>query len=121
MKAIFTVLIASMLALSSAFFSSNQNVVQKFSRPSRIVLQEQKEELVRQTIEFKIHPGGLVEYKVTGVKGPECLELTREVNELLGGEVLSMEPTEEMYQDPNESKVTETQKNNIYDQKFSEW
>ena len=49
-------------------------------------------------IEYKIYPDGRVEEKVLGVKGEDCLEITREINEKLG-EVISTTPTEEMFEE----------------------
>mmetsp|Transcript_45050 Transcript_45050/g.50495 ORF Transcript_45050/g.50495 Transcript_45050/m.50495 type:complete len:168 (-) Transcript_45050:12-515(-) len=57
-------------------------------------------------IQFKIYPDGRVEEKVVGVKGKACLEITRELNEKLGN-VISTQPTEEMYEE--EIKIEQTQ------------
>ncbi len=56
-------------------------------------------------IEYKIYPDGRVEEKVLGVKGEDCLEITREINEKLG-EVISTTPTEEMFEE--EIKIDQT-------------
>lgn len=56
-------------------------------------------------IEYKIYPDGRVEEKVLGVKGEDCLEITREINEKLG-EVILTTPTEEMYEE--EIKIDQT-------------
>ena len=56
-------------------------------------------------IEFKIFPDGRVEEKVIGVKGEDCLEITKEINEKLGN-VISTSPTEEMYEE--EIKIDQT-------------
>jgi len=57
-------------------------------------------------VQFKIYPDGRVEERVVGVKGKACLEITREINEKLGN-VISTQPTEEMFE--QEIKIEETQ------------
>jgi len=57
-------------------------------------------------VQFKIYPDGRVEEKVVGVKGQACLEITREINEKLGN-VISTQPTEEMFEE--EIKIEQTQ------------
>ena len=59
-------------------------------------------------LEFKIYPDGRVEEKVLGVKGGECLKITERINKALG-QVISSEPTEEMFE--QEVKVDQTLKN----------
>lgn len=39
-------------------------------------------------VEVIVKPDGQVEIRVRGVKGETCLELTRPLEELLGGEIL---------------------------------
>ena len=56
-------------------------------------------------VTFKIFPDGRVEEKVVGVKGQQCLEVTRELNQKLGN-VISTQPTEEMYEE--EIQIEET-------------
>jgi hypothetical protein len=56
-------------------------------------------------VTFKIYPDGRVEEKVVGVKGQQCLEVTREINEKLGN-VISTQPTEEMFEE--EIQIEET-------------
>eukprot|EP00538_Stauroneis_constricta_P014188 CAMPEP_0119560804 /NCGR_PEP_ID=MMETSP1352-20130426/15912_1 /TAXON_ID=265584 /ORGANISM="Stauroneis constricta, Strain CCMP1120" /LENGTH=123 /DNA_ID=CAMNT_0007608861 /DNA_START=51 /DNA_END=422 /DNA_ORIENTATION=- len=48
-------------------------------------------------IEFKIYPDGRVEEIVRGVKGGDCQKITESLNKMLG-EVISSEPTEEMFE-----------------------
>jgi len=38
----------------------------------------------KQEIEFIIKPDGTVEEKVTGVNGPDCEEITRDIEQALG-------------------------------------
>jgi len=58
-------------------------------------------------IQFKIYPDGRVEEKVVGVKGKACLEITRELNEKLGN-VISTQPTEEMFEEEIQIEQTQT-------------
>lgn len=48
-----------------------------------------------QEIEVNIGMDGQVEILVRGVKGPQCLDLTASLEELLGGVVISREMTQE--------------------------
>ena len=48
-----------------------------------------------QEIEVNIGKDGQVEIVVRGVKGPQCLELTASLEEILGGVVISREMTPE--------------------------
>lgn len=48
-------------------------------------------------IEYTIYPDGRVEQLVKGIKGPKCLEVTKEINEKLG-EVTETKPTPEYYE-----------------------
>ncbi|CAN8067143.1 unnamed protein product [Agarophyton chilense] len=49
-----------------------------------------------QTIEFCIHPNGIVEEKVTGVRGKHCAKLTEKIEEELGN-VVNVQQTGEYY------------------------
>lgn len=48
-----------------------------------------------QEIEVNIGKDGQVEIVVRGVKGPQCLDLTASLEEILGGVVISREMTPE--------------------------
>ena len=48
-----------------------------------------------QEIEVIIEKNGQVRVEVRGVKGPACLDLTRSVEQALGGEVLDRQMTPE--------------------------
>lgn len=47
-------------------------------------------------MEVFITPDGEVKYEVRGVKGKQCLALTRELEHDLGGQIISREETSEM-------------------------
>ncbi len=51
-----------------------------------------------QEIEVIIAPNGEVTLKVNGVKGMGCLDLTRALEEALGGEILAREMQPEAYE-----------------------
>ncbi len=51
-----------------------------------------------QEIEVVVSPDGKVKVQVRGVKGPQCLALTEEVEKLLGGRVIERVATDEMDQ-----------------------
>ena len=51
-----------------------------------------------QEVAFVISPDGKVSFEVKGVKGRRCLDITKELELDLGGEVLSREETSEMYE-----------------------
>lgn len=53
-------------------------------------------------ITIEISPDGKLEIIVQGVKGPECLDLTAELIEKLGGEINLQEKTSEFYEPPRE-------------------
>jgi len=55
-------------------------------------------------IEVRISPDGKVAMHVQGVEGMACLEDTRELIELLGGEVDSQELTAEAYVEVSEEQ-----------------
>jgi hypothetical protein len=52
-----------------------------------------------QEVEIFIGPDGKVSYEVRGVKGRQCLDLTRELEADLGGAIVSREETWEMNQE----------------------
>ena len=53
-------------------------------------------------IEVSINKDGKVEVQVRGVKGLNCLELTRDLEEALGGEVILREMTPEAAENANQ-------------------
>lgn len=53
----------------------------------------------KQAIEFIIHRDGTVEERPTGFAGPECEEVTRQLERQLG-QVTSREATRERYETP---------------------
>mmetsp|Transcript_9032 Transcript_9032/g.22614 ORF Transcript_9032/g.22614 Transcript_9032/m.22614 type:complete len:132 (+) Transcript_9032:48-443(+) len=59
-------------------------------------------------VEFIIHKDGRVEEKVTGVKGKQCHEITKEVEELLG-KVTYTQPTSELFEEEVQVTTQETQ------------
>ncbi len=65
--------------------------------------------MAEEKIDIFIHADGRVEIQVCGVKGEKCLEVTKAVEEALGGKVLR-EVTSEMYEEP---KTTETDKQKL--------
>ncbi len=46
-----------------------------------------------QTIEVVINPDGTVRIEVQGVNGPACLEVTKDLEAVLGGQVVARELT----------------------------
>ena len=48
-----------------------------------------------QELDITIQPDGSVKIQVIGVKGPQCLDLTADIEAILGGQVLSREKTPE--------------------------
>jgi acylphosphatase len=54
------------------------------------------------TIDIVIHADGRVEIQVCGVKGERCLEVTKAVEEALGGKV-ERQVTSEMYETEEET------------------
>jgi hypothetical protein len=60
-----------------------------------------------QEIEVFIDKDGQVRVEVRGVKGTQCLELTRTLEEALGGQVLVREMRPEAY-DPQPEALPET-------------
>lgn len=65
-----------------------------------------------QEIEAFIRPDGEVSYEVRGVKGRRCLDITREMELELGGEVVSREETSEMYEQETHEGVEDRVKSN---------
>jgi len=53
-----------------------------------------------QELEIAITPDGRLSVEVHGVKGPRCLELTEELEEALGGEIVERRHTFEYDQVP---------------------
>ncbi|WP_373500170.1 DUF2997 domain-containing protein [Desulfococcus sp.] len=49
-----------------------------------------------QEVDIFITPDGQISYEVRGVKGRKCLDVTRQLEEDLGGVILSREATWEM-------------------------
>jgi len=58
---------------------------------------------VKQELEISITPEGEVKIEVKGVKGADCLEVTKDIEEALGV-VKNREHTSEYYQQPVEEK-----------------
>jgi Lon protease-like protein len=54
--------------------------------------------MAEEVVEVIITPDGRVEMHVKGVEGMACLEVTKELEQLLGGEVEHQELTQEAYQ-----------------------
>lgn len=54
-----------------------------------------------QEIEVVIGKDGQVQIQVRGVKGMKCLELTKELEEALGGEILARVMTPESLDEPS--------------------
>lgn len=60
----------------------------------------------KQDIEITISPTGEVTFTIKGVKGPQCLEETKFLEEALGGEVLVRERTTEYYEEKESSTAS---------------
>ncbi len=58
-----------------------------------------------QEIDLFIDTEGRLRVEVRGVKGAACEELTREMEELLGGEVLERDHTDEFHEQPIEQEA----------------
>ena len=56
-----------------------------------------------QEIEVTIAPSGELKVEIRGVKGPTCLDFTRGMEELLGGEVIGRHLTPEYDEQPQEA------------------
>lgn len=61
-----------------------------------------------QEIEVTINKDGQVEVRVRGVKGNACLDITRPLEDALGGKVLLREMTPESLEPPDQ-KIDDTQ------------
>jgi len=64
-----------------------------------------------QEIDVFIDKDGRVQIQVRGVKGTSCLDLTRDLEAALGGEVESREMTAEAYDTPQPVQEWQWQKN----------
>ena len=62
-----------------------------------------------QEVDVFIAPDGTVSYEVHGLKGKRCLDLTKELEMDLGGDILLREETSEMY----EVEVRDQQDNHL--------
>jgi hypothetical protein len=60
-----------------------------------------------QEIDVFIDADGRVRIEVRGVKGPACLDLTRELEAALGGQVESREMTSDAYEAAGQEQVTQ--------------
>jgi len=58
-----------------------------------------------QEVQFIIDTEGRVSFEVSGVKGRRCLDITRDLELDLGGEVLSREETSEMYEEEAQEEL----------------
>jgi hypothetical protein len=58
-----------------------------------------------QEIEVVIAKDGSVQIAVRGVKGKSCLELTQDLEQSLGGMILSRELTAEAGEEPGEGQI----------------
>jgi len=65
-----------------------------------------------QEIELTISKNGTVEIHVRGVKGDACLDLTRSLEESLGGKLVTRELTPEAYDSSNIADKTHQHQNN---------
>ena len=55
-------------------------------------------------IEISIDTDGRVKVEIRGMKGPACVEVTREMEQLLGGKVVERTHTHEYDQQPDEAE-----------------
>jgi len=62
-----------------------------------------------QELEVFISPGGKISFGVRGVPGKKCLDLTRELEQDLGGEILEREETSEMVSSEVTATITQKQ------------
>jgi hypothetical protein len=60
-----------------------------------------------QEIEVTIGKDGQVQVQVRGVKGKKCLELTKELEEALGGEVLARVMTPEAVEEETQQDINQ--------------
>ena len=63
-----------------------------------------------QEIEVIIHSDGRVEVDIRGVKGAACLDITREMEQLLGGKVLERNFTSEYDMQPDGDAASDWQR-----------
>ena len=56
-------------------------------------------------IEVFIDDSGEVKYEVRGIKGKKCLDLTKDLESDLGGNILLREDTSEMYEQEGEQEL----------------
>ncbi len=62
-----------------------------------------------QEIEVVIGRDGQVQIQVRGVQGVKCLELTKELEEALGGEILARIMTPEALEQENQTNIDQDQ------------
>lgn len=62
-----------------------------------------------QEIEVTIGKDGQVQIQVRGVKGTKCLELTKELEEALGGEILARVMSPEALEQENQADIDQDQ------------
>ncbi len=60
-------------------------------------------------IEVTIGKDGQVQIQVRGVKGMKCLEITKELEEALGGEILARIMTPEALEQENQADIDQDQ------------
>jgi DNA-binding protein YbaB len=60
-------------------------------------------------IEVTIDKDGHVQIQVRGVKGMKCLEITKELEEALGGEILARIMTPEALEQENQTDIDQDQ------------
>ena len=73
-------------------------------------------------IEFVIHPDGTVDTTVKGLKGDDCLKVTREIENALG-EVVERKSTSEMYENnvQVDNEQFQTVSNEENDDQIPDW
>ena len=62
-----------------------------------------------QEIEVTIGKDGQVQIQVRGVKGMKCLELTKELEEALGGKILARVMTDEAAEEETQQDIDQNQ------------
>lgn len=60
-----------------------------------------------QEIDIFVKPDGTVKVEVRGVKGQKCLELTKKIEELLGGQIIERIHTDEFHELEQEQTTNE--------------
>jgi hypothetical protein len=95
---------------ATAFLAPRQQ--QQQQQVAKVILRQASESNNIERIEYKIYPDGRVEQKVMGVKGSDCVKLTESINQALG-EVITSEPTEEMFEQKVELDQTLINTQNI--------